>query len=488
MNKGLSSQELQLERTGSFRALIEAIPRKALLKQGMSIHPRRLAALARAHAFSREFTKSQEILQELNSLGTDLDNESKVVALLTESLLHRFEGRFEEADACATEAQKLAKKNSWYELAADAEFALARSAVETGRLFLGSDLFQKITSDTKVSEYRRGLALSNWVWVLWDLGRTDEVKELLSKIPFSFRARHELCLSMIEGNLDLALTWVRDGLPEGINVDQKMYLCQSLIYACLVLGPHQKNLIPQQKMVGILKESWMSEQLLTLTDSKSQLDQVIVKGCLKILGIGKGEFKAPEAGSSWRVQLEYDFLRCLMLAQENASDALAFYAQKINPVFVEHWWLKSPLIPRLVLPEHGQPHFSVNTRWTRALGALLGLRREKSVETSVLLLNEGKLIYQNEGKRKEVDLRRSSTSIRLLKIFGHGNKSTFTKKELHQNLTTSAYLSDIHDARLFKLLNRLEKRLKTAGIPAPWYLPGNNTVILTQSIQVQSAG
>lgn len=485
-SRGLSKQELAFERTGNFSALIASIPR-----YGMKTNSRRLAALARAHAFSRDFEYTYGILRELRGQYKNLDDETRVVILLTESLLHRFSNRWEEANTTANEALALAKKHRRHELVADAEFALARTAVECGRLFLGSDLYQRISFDKRVSEYRRGLALSNWVWVLWDLGRTDEVKELLPLIPHSFRARHELCLTMLQGNLDLALKWIRDGLPGEINVDQRLYLCQSLIVACIVLGPSQPKPMSRTDAVKLSKDSWVCEQLLSMANSESVLDRVIVNGCLKLLGI-----KAPTAFSmnssqnseqnSWRVQLEADSFEFLSLIQEKPSSALSFYTKKINPTFAEQWWLKTPLIPRLNISEGGEASFASRSPWARALSDLLGLKqKKKSTETSVILLNSGKLIYKKDDVKKEIDLRKSMTSFRLLRILGHGNKTAFTKKELHQNLTTSSYLSEIHDARLWKLLNRLEKKLKTAGIPVPWYLPGNNTVILTQSIQIQ---
>lgn len=452
-----------LERSGNFRGVVRLLAGKEEL-----LSFRELASLARAHAFSDKIETARKILAQL---PPGIDDEIRAIALLAQARIHRAHVDWESSHGCCERALEIARRIEDPYLAAEAEFALAIGLVERGRLFYGLDIFQRIASDSSLPEHRRNMALSNQAWILWDLGRTETYRQILPRIPEEYRVRHELADQLCRGDLALANELIRKGLPPVTSPSQRFPVAHLLTMGAAVLG--------SDKMRQAMLESWIAPVL------ENDLEG-IGKQCLQLLRTPGGPEAIPAIQAvSWRQQLESGFFSALIAARALPSHSIRgreIYRRQVNPV-IDDLWLKTPLIPKLT--DRG---FEENTPWNQALAAKLGLATVAQPEIKPQLILSGRrVVYYSGSVKTEVDLRRSPTSLKLMQALSSQDRGApLSKAEIHRKLTRSSYLPTIHDGRILKLLSRLESRLSGAGIPRPWDIPGDNTIVLNTKVEVHS--
>ncbi|MBI3534332.1 MAG: hypothetical protein HY072_02425 [Deltaproteobacteria bacterium] len=456
---------LSLERVGQFELLV-----KQVSESPETLDSRSLAAYARACVFTGRTVQAQNAIKKLQQCKLE-QPESKIVLLLSEAALARFTQNWKLAQEKAESALRLAHKIKADELAADAEFAIGISLVENGRLFLGLDLFEKLSKDTTATEYRRGLAASNLAWILWDLGRVDLLYEIYPLAPLAFQPRLKLALSIVKSDITQIRHLVQNPLPE-LPPQQVFFIALFLVEAFTVLG--------NKSDLTVLKTSWVFSYLINLLSSGDLNQILLAERCLALMGQPMKWTTIPQY-TSWRTLLDATFLEALYFAKKSPDRAKEIWCSLINPV-CRKYFINTPLIPVFE-----NERFYPETSWSTSLAQYLKL---EFIKTELLderfILKQDVLIYKKTNQELKLFLKQSPIAIRFLQVLSTHFETPLKKKDLHVQLTRSAYSSVIHDGRILKLLNRLEKKLELAGFPKLWYLPRDNSIVCTRKIEVQS--
>jgi hypothetical protein len=142
--------------------------------------------------------------------------------------------------------------------------------------------------------------------------------------------------------------------------------------------------------------------------------------------------------------------------------------------------MRSPLLP--TWDELAAP----NSGWAKRLSCALGIVASKSAARprAIKLYMDG-AVLSREGFEAQMSFARSPASRQLLEFLAGESGSVRTKREIHEQLSGSTYLAEVHDARLHKLLKRLSDRVAETLGAQPWIMPGNNSVELTVDLDVR---
>ena len=457
----LSADELKLETEGRYHDLIELLVLKP--SQG-SIDVR----LARAHALSGDAVRASQIVERLKVLS--LSTSDRAYISLAEASLARQQGDWEKAEQHSQVAVALARKTEDPQLLGDSQFALGIAHCELGQVFSALDLFDQVRTNLKISGYRRSLSALNQSWILWDLGRVESVRTMISEIPLQYSARISLYLEMHDGNWQqISSQFLDKGCPPDLPPSERFYTVFGLVLAAEVLGGGARGLTQHPAW-----DQWAMNWILT--ELKKAQDSEEFKGsaeaALRLLQF-QVQIQLPSNKRArlnhWRSQLSEYLLKVLHQTQTDPAQAAIMYQAQIDPILRERL-LATPLIPKFeLLTERAL------SPWHIALSGRLWILRSQDIFASIDGLQ---LEVRHAGGTQRVDFTKSPVSVKVLTFLIGKNGTRFNKRYIHEKLTSSRYSSVLHDNRIHQLLSRLAKRLSALGIPPLWTLPGDNAVLL----------
>jgi tetratricopeptide (TPR) repeat protein len=458
------------ELRGDYRGIVQELT--PLLGREVSLESARAwAALARARAFTGQ---REDALLILNALTPEsLDLESQTIVLLTRAQIARTEGQWELAQKLAEQALEITLKILNPALRGDAQFALAMASAELDRTYLALDLFQQIRADSTISSYRRGLAALNEAWILWDLGRADLLVQLENQVPEGFRHRLQLIMRMREADWTEVQRIATSPALASIPVGEQFLIARYLLEASLVMG---KSVFASQPV-----PEWVSAALEPSLKTPNGLQTQIATKVANFFGLKiafspqQGRTTGVETSPDWRKQLNLMFIDCMQLATQDPEGARFVWLNRINPILERHRY-RSPVYPGLLDGE-----FSPRSPWSDAVSARIGIQVKAPVESEKKVSLHGSILTYHD---KKVDLTKSPVSVRLLEILAGRRGQKVSKEYIHKQLTGNKYLPSKHDSRMHKLIGRLKKRLEDQQIPELWSLPGDNHVVLKETIEV----
>jgi len=394
---------------------------------------------------------------------TLLDPDAACAFWLTESYLRRREQNWIAARESALKASRLARVLDRADLQSEAVFAQAFCEVELGRLFSALAKYQSIVESPRTPPYRAALAKANLAWVMWDLGRADQLEAALPDLNAVSSARARIALHMMRADRPALEKTLRSHEALSWPLENRFNAALLMAEASSVLG-----------LTGF-KKSWAFEALRVSMESESLETAVLARLALALLGL---ENSAPPSATamrgSWRFEVDRLFLESLRLSGSGES-ARNFYTHRLNP-FLRKLRLASPLVP--ILDTRG---FQGDSAWAQALNARLGLSPARA-EAPLLHLRGTKLIQESTGRF--FDFSKRPVSLKLVRLLEGPPGRELSKKWLHEELTPSKYSPALNDARLRKLFSRLTHELSQSGLPPLVQLARNESVLTLAHILV----
>lgn len=460
----LFSALINLELQGLYEKLATLLADHAALSEEPLLlsSARRAAAMSGRPDLVQKF--DQTPLADLNSTSTQARE------LMYQAWKARRASAWQESIDLCEKVSTLTLANEESFLKPDAAYGAAISYAELGRPFVALDVFLEIAKNPHASLFRRDLAQFNAALLMWDLSLLRDFKDATSKLPAEFTLRLKIFDSMASGDtlwmefLD-PQTW-----PREFNGSEQLSTAQALIEAAVVWDRGKlDDLRKSAEFQSILKaHSQDGAYLRWLKHSLSYL-----------LGTSGTRPDAP-VFLSWRQRIESIYLDLLSdLSQGKHQIAKAKWLSKLNPALNQSW-LKNPLLPTLEM--HG---FSLQNPWTERLSSLLKLENPAKFEPRFILRDCSLSYISSPGDAHSIDFSKSPTSAKLLRILANSKCSRISKRELHEQLTASKYSAHIHDARILKLLKRVEQRIDAEGLPPLWRIRRDNHIHLNMEFHLR---
>lgn len=359
-------------------------------------------------------------------------------------------GNFEAALFYANKAYLCAKKKGPSALRVDAGFYRALCLTQIGEKYQALSLYSQLRKLKNITNYRQDLIITNEAWLLWDLGLIEPLKEIVHLIPNPFGARIQMMVDFLtvgEGARQSYLSKL--SMYNEFPQIEKENIFLILTEALLVYGqPHE---------LESFQKSLFYSEVSHATNSD------LIKFVLCLL---KGE--APNQQLQGRDLVDGTFIKTLILKQ----DALTVYSNELLPLMKKEKFHSSfiPTLSQLKSPRNS---------WEKALRAKL--YKIKSVGRIDLIESTKSLSL----KGQQISFSKSPTSWKLVKAFEV--KSRFKKEEIHFLLTGNKYRSDLHDTRIFKLIQRMNlKAKKLFGFEICRFDRANELEVLCEFCQEQS--
>jgi len=401
------------------------------------------------------------------NLLTGLDRAKYLFILAT---LERFLGHMQKALEIAQTAEEIALKQDGDRIKYQLGGFIALCLMETGKIFLAIDRLHQVLDVPALKIYDKGMLLAYETMFLSHLGQNEAIRRSLDLIVENERDVFDLLLEMVEGKMDLVRKWITQGWPPKLTPYMGVKFLTLLMQSIIVLG--------NEKDLEDVKNSWIPEYLEKLKKSNPQVEYI--EKFQAILGfIPYTRLPENALHESWKINIDNYFTDTLVaIKNNNKAKALEIIENKIAPLCRKNH-LMSSLYPIYKngkwLPESG---------WSRAYHHFLGLNRNDSREKRIIVFYD-RIIYEGEHSPIEIDFKRSPSSLKLLQILAGHAGSSFTKQEIHEQISSAEYHPFMHDPGLLKSLKRLEQKLIKAGIPSAWYLPRDNRVVLSLKIEVR---
>ena len=420
----------------------------------------------RAFAFlGNHVKKCDELRQSLTSVQNELDFETLGVWMLGEAALARQMDQHANATAFALKALSFGKSIQNKDLVGDAEFALAISLDESGRIYLALDKFQLLSRDESLSPYRRGLSALNEAWSLWDLGCPQAIRRILHLIPAAFRARVDLMLAVIEMDSAAVSQQLRADYSD-ICETERTWLATILIEWLFLTT---REFLPTARKGWLPRFCQNTENPMIRKAWSALVDDTPIKDTPNPLGHNAEKI-------CWRNQVDEQFMIMLSWLKTSPRMGLEIYQNAIDPI-LEKQGVNVSLIPRF------DSLSSTGTPWVKRLHYLLGLVPfEKTFQVRVKM--SGQEIEIVEGAiSKRFSLVRSPQSKKLLRLLMGPAGRLINKKFLHEQLTGSKYAPHLHDDRLYKLLGRIVARIQNETGYTLWDWSGQNAIKLRYTFE-----
>lgn len=430
---------VELERTGQWLALrrgLEALSPNALVE----------AALARTRA---------QLGEDPGPAACAREDWIQAYWYLAEARVLRGRQRWQEALSAAVKARESASLGAPHHILAEALFAEAIAHVELGHLYKGLDLFSELARDERNSKFRREISVLNEAWLLYDLGQVQPLRAVVPSVPEASRMRLELLLAVLDCD---------EGQVADLCRQPARYQAQIESEKTGILG----LFCEWKALQGGLDCEWIAAELQSRKGEEGTWPDVLCR-------LWNGEkIELPESAfADWRDELDMSFAAFLSQVSRSPETALQILHERIDPVLWHHR-ICPPMIAgsdvlsaEVVLP------------WQKTLRQKLGLtavREDKLIVDSVA--------HTVSWKGRSLDLKRSPVSLQCLVALQSARGTHIRKEDLHLKLTGSRYVPDRHDSRLHKILGRLSARLQDGLGVEPWHFPGDNSVVLLESIEV----
>jgi hypothetical protein len=472
LSKDLTLQARKWAETGEFVTLFERLgaERKRLEVEALAYWARAAWALGRVQ-------EAQSALLELAQRpGTP---ESRVLEKLARAHGARVGNDWARAAELAGEARILAEALAAPTLKSEAIFAEALALSEQGSPLAALELFSQVARDEAATAFRRGMAELNVAYLLWDLGRVHELAPRLPRVPAAFRPRLELFHELYT---DRREAWLAKLAPTGAVA--QLALSRERFQSALLLTKGAAVLLSaadRAERVAQGTVQWLIDELRSAVgDSSRGPERVWALQALRWWDVEVGPEAASAVSVGWRAELETRFWEVLTLVRMgDFTQAQRVYREGVLKACGERFFA-SPLVPPL--REDGS--FDDPSLWVRALAARLAVRQKSSLGSLVV---RGQTVEWREGARvvTSFSLQHNPKSLRLLEILAGEPGRRVAKRAVHEQLTRTVYSPGLHDSRLFKLIRRLEERLRAGGCPELWTMPRDNTVLLKERIYVE---
>ena len=419
--------------------------------------------LYRALKFQGSHSRAQKLFLKLK-------NPSASRVLLAKAFESRRAGKF---DLAQIQSMTAFKKAESHHLRAEANFAIAISRAEQGHLYEALAMFSAIAADELLSDYRRQLASSNEVLLLWDLGRVDVLESKLDSVPRFFRSKLQLLLATYRCDYEKVKFLIR---KQDVTLTLPHQLEEVFIIAMIAT-----QVLGEAKELSKLFNTTMGKVVLEQAskgDSKYPLDFYrLMSGEIDSDSVLRlNEFLACEE-RHWRLQVEVALACSLAIAKINKSEAQSVWKQEIDNV-IEKYNLMSPLLPK---------GLSGVGPWASSLRRVLIHSSFENHEKNVVFVLSGPSLFciTPNGKQSLGDLKKSPLTLRLFQVFANSNASSLSKEFLHNRLTRVKYVPHLHQGRLLKLLKRAESVFARNNIETPWELRRDNTVHLKRRFRIE---
>ena len=418
-----------------------------------------------------EVKSSMDALKLLDQKG-ELTGLDRAKYLFIRATTERFAGHMEQALATAKEAEALCLKENSHANRIKYQLGgfIALCLMETGKIFLAIDRLHEVLAVPALKAYDKGQLLAYETTFLSHLGQNEAIRRSLEYIIENERDVFNLFLEMVDGNLTLTRKWIKQGWPPKLTRYMGVKFLTLLMQSVIVLGNEQD--------LEEVKKSWIPDYLARLRKSNPQVEYI--EKFQAILGIiSYQDLRENFEHPSWKINMDNWFTDTLVaVKRDKKALALEIIENKIRPICRKNH-LMSSLYP---IYQNGQ--WLPESGWSHAYNSFLGELEGKQREP-MILVSFDKIIYEGGATPLEMDFKRSPSSLKLLQVLaGHAGNS-FTKQEIHEQLSNSEYHPFMHDPTLLKALKRLEKKLVAEGIPSPWYLPRDNRVVLSVKIEVR---
>lgn len=342
------------------------------------------------------------------------------------------EGDYEGALFYANKAALFTKKKGPIELLADSGFYRGLCLTQLGEKYEALSLYHQLRKLKSLTPYRLNLILVNEAWLLWDLGLIQPLRNLAPLIPHPYNARIQLLLQILRGGPDiLKLIEARLTYYTTLPANEKENLFINILEAYLVYGGAQD--------IKTLQKSLFYQDIIHNTRST-------LVGCLVAL--------LEDADHSISLEdrdlIDYLFIKVLILTQKKNSESIKqaqkIYFDELIPCMKSGSY-HSPLIPSISACKN--PH----SAWERQITTkLYGLDESK---VKIQIINETKSLIFND---KISNFKKSPTTWKLILALQSANR--LSKEEIHKVLTHNRYRPDLHDTRIFKLVQRLSAKIQ----------------------------
>ncbi|MGE0616445.1 MAG: hypothetical protein AB7P04_12470 [Bacteriovoracia bacterium] len=465
----------QYEREGDFASVVRVLEPR--LHRGL----REKAALARAYAFLGREEDACRMIREVRAAADEsppvFDPETELRALLAQARVERAQGKFVEAAQTAQIGWELSQNHGDPSVAAmlgnDAKFAYAFAQAELGKLFVAADLFQSIAADTRAAGYRRGLSQMNEAWIRWDLGNPEYLRGVRDRIPPGFLPRVDLCLEFLDGDGDssLARRWSVEGPPVHVAAPDRFDIAKLCTEFLFIYDP-----------AALAHARWLHEYFRSDDVQRDPGRRAIATLCRRLWGDSDRPRVRVES-LPWRFRLYFTYLTALIAIDEDVDYARRIWRDELNPQLAAVGF-RSPLMPAIDADRLG----GVESPWRQRLERRLFPLQVTSA--SAFSLEENEVVFQTPGHPESVSLslRRQPITLALLRLLGGRRGDSFQKSYLHEKLTRSRYVARLHDGRLQKLLKRSEAKFTARGLPCPWQLPGDGSIVLRYDLRRRETG
>lgn len=403
----------------------------------------------------------KEVAQLLDHPEPDV----RIRALLAASQRLRRRGNPSEARQYAESALAQSNSNGKIQLASEAEFALGICLGEIGEKFLALAIFEKLSKNEILPVFRRNLAFSNVCLLLWELGRLDAFEKSIDLLPNGFDFHCRLILAMAKGDWAFAERLTAQGIPKCVPPNQYIQICfDYAYYRAVVKGELRWESMPfwfQEILCKLRRESTdqFGYLLKRIVDQKE-----VVDGAFRPFSFVDSEAPYESLSLRMKVDLLYLQLVAAVAKGQKRSTAIEWFMSVMSRG--DHPWRKDPLAPVL---EKDSGTFVGESPWVDALRAHLGMTVTRFPEMKVV----GTTIQTGD---KHLDLSRSPASLVVFNTLLRYSGRSLSKAELHTALTRSSYVPAKHDARLFKLLQRLKDRLEGVEIQSFWHFGQNGKI------------
>lgn len=340
--------------------------------------------------------------------------------------LHYITSQFGSALYYANRAY-IKSKNTLFH--ADAGFYRALVLTELGEKYQALALYKQLRKMNQMTDYRRNLILTNEAWLLWDLGLLEPLQEISAQIPWPYGERLRLMLEMLTI------------YPVGKRFDPPV-----LQYLSFPMSEKESLflvLLEGYLLLGNISDVESFRQSLFYQDVVHNSNLDLIRGLNSLLNSELHQFSF-----KGRDQIDYLFIESLYLAHTNKKKAQDIYFNKLIPL------MKKEKYYSVFIPTEAQCS-SPRYPWEKEVSNLL-LGGDSKRKTIKLRLSSKSISYN----KNEIRFLKSPTTWKLILSFE--NSSKMTKEHIHFILTGNKYRADLHDTRIFKLIQRINNKTRKA--------------------------
>lgn len=399
----------------------------------------------------------ESFVLKLVELSSDEANNSKLQSkvLYLRGCLARHKELFDESYSLLQQAVIIGAGEAVEQFA---KFRIASNLMEEGRIHLASQKLNALNESPNTHSAIKDMVNSSLSMMLVELGLLEQYRQL--ELSESGKIRRELIFSFLRGETNYAKKLLKHGSEmHSLSQHDEPDL---LILSDLFIG---YSILDYQAFVKDVSKSWVLEFIIPYAETSYY-------GRLLALATSQ-KFKASEKyTSSWITRIrEYMFDILLCANTDSKSDATTILKSMLSP-YMRELHLMSPMIPYLM---YG--YWFPDNLISNSLSKQLALKPTGEPSTEYLAVGSKEVTFVSEANRLSRCFRKSTSSLAVLRVMAGPAGSFVSNSELYKALYLDDYDQYVNGKRLYKVLERLQKRLCEAGFPILWKRPGDGTVV-----------